>query len=343
MVLDVVEIADLHNGINLAAMFAKMVEDFNIAVKLRGVTADNASSNNTMIDELSELLEEFQGQADRSRCFDHMVNLVAKSLLHQFDVPKGKADEALDKAERALRELIINLDIDNLEGENDQEELADNVEGLEDEQDGLSPEEIRELKESVRPVKLVLMKLQKITLAIICSSTKLLPIWLKIVATFKMLENKMPRDVTMRKPIDVITQDRSTKLRKFELSDEEWQITEQLRDILKIFNDATLYFSCATPSLLMDIINEHLTDHSLDHKYLPCIRTVIGLTKKTLNRYYDKTDQSNVYSIAMVLHPSHKLEYFKNAAGWEPQLRFLRFSLKLRSEWPLGLSKSEQN
>ena len=49
----------------------------------------------------------------------------------------------------------------------------------------------------------------------------------------------------------------------------------------------------------MDIIDEHLTDHSLDDKYLPCIRASIVLAKRTLNRYYDKTDQSNVYRIAM--------------------------------------------
>jgi hypothetical protein len=56
-----------------------------------------------------------------------------------------------------------------------------------------------------------------------------------------------------------------------------------------------------------------------------------GNQQKTLNRYYDKTDYSEVYRIAMgrfhvtcyhfidsfsVLHPRHKLQYFKKA-GWE--------------------------
>ncbi|GBE85227.1 hypothetical protein SCP_0704130 [Sparassis crispa] len=125
------------------------------------------------------------------------------------------------------------------------------------------------------------------------------------------------------KAIDKMTEDRSKELQKYELSDEEWEIAEQLRDILKIFNDTTLYFSRDTPSLpmvipAMDIINEHLTDESLDAHYQPCIRAAIGLAKKTLNHYYSKTDQSSVYRIAMVLHSSHKLQYFKRA-GWEQE------------------------
>ena len=57
--------------------------------------------------------------------------------------------------------------------------------------------------------------------------------------------------------------------------------------------------------------------------------------KRTLNRYYDKTDHSEIFRIAMgthfvilfllittnklpVLHPRHKLQYFKDV-GWEEE------------------------
>jgi hypothetical protein len=66
------------------------------------------------------------------------------------------------------------------------------------------------------------------------------------------------------------------------------------------------------------------------------IQTALHLAKKTLNRYYSLTDMSETYHIAMgtfcvsfflyylfsyhlvVLHPCHKLEYFK-AARWEDE------------------------
>ncbi|GBE90223.1 hypothetical protein SCP_1900720 [Sparassis crispa] len=161
MVLDVVKIVDSHNSVNLVAAFAKMVE----------------------------------GKANQSRCFDHVVNLVAKFLLHQFDVLKGKADEVLNDAKEALHDLAKDLDMDVPEGDDDEGECA---EGLKDEREGLSPEEIEDLEESVRPVKLILIKLRKITCAIICSSMKLLLVWLKIITTFKMAKNKILRDVMTR-------------------------------------------------------------------------------------------------------------------------------------------------
>ena len=85
----------------------------------------------------------------------------------------------------------------------------------------------------------------------------------------------------------------------------------------------------------MDHIDEKLTSDAVNHtKYEPSIRASLSLAKKTLNRYYDLTDASEVYRIAMgmlfklchlimniyevfnpVLHPRHKLSYFKQA-GW---------------------------
>ncbi|KAI9431030.1 hypothetical protein F5148DRAFT_957528, partial [Russula earlei] len=42
--------------------------------------------------------------------------------------------------------------------------------------------------------------------------------------------------------------------------------------------------------------------------------TAIEITKCTLNKYYLLTDTSEVYQIAMVLHPHHKLAYFEAAS-----------------------------
>lgn len=146
----------------------------------------------------------------------------------------------------------------------------------------------------------------------------------------------MPRDVSTRwnstydmldfavgyqSAIDDMTGDKTTNLRKYELDDGEWKIAEQLRDTLKvrvsqrpqfeysryllqIFKDATLFFSRSTPCLAtvipaMDHIDETLTTNSLDHKFEPSIRAALGIAKKTLNRYYNATDQSEVYRIAM--------------------------------------------
>jgi hypothetical protein len=73
---------------------------------------------------------------------------------------------------------------------------------------------------------------------------------------------------------------------------------------LQIFKDATLFFSRSTPNLAtvipaMDHIDEMLTMSSLNSKYLGLICAALSIAKKTSNRYYNATDQSEVYRITM--------------------------------------------
>ncbi|KAG2158006.1 uncharacterized protein EDB93DRAFT_1077728 [Suillus bovinus] len=121
-----------------------------------------------------------------------------------------------------------------------------------------------------------------------------------------------------REAVDAVTQRRDLGLRKYELEDTKWVILQQLWDVLK---DATLYFSHATPNLAMvipamDHVDKMLTSYSQNKKYLPSICSAVQLATNTLNQYYQLTDKSRTYRISMVLHPQHKLAYFK-AAHWE--------------------------
>lgn len=72
----------------------------------------------------------------------------------------------------------------------------------------------------------------------------------------------------------------------------------------QVFKDATNFFSRGTPNLAtvipaMDMIDEVLSTGSVNLDYQPAIRAALGLSKKTLNRYYDMTDHSEVYRTAM--------------------------------------------
>ncbi|KAI0757813.1 hypothetical protein C8Q80DRAFT_1056774, partial [Daedaleopsis nitida] len=107
-------------------------------------------------------------------------------------------------------------------------------------------------------------------------------------------------------------------LRMYELSRDEWEIARQLREVLKVFKDATLFFSRGTPNLAtvipaIDHIDKILTTASLEDqsKYDPAIRVACGLATQVLHKYYSLTDSSSLYRIAMILHPRHKLSYFK--------------------------------
>jgi len=98
--------------------------------------------------------------------------------------------------------------------------------------------------------------------------------------------------------IDGITGDR--EMRKYELWEEEWELVQQLCDVLKvccthsyciasthisqIFKDATLFFSHVTlnlPTIIpaMDHINTHLATVSQNSDLSPVIRALLALGK----------------------------------------------------------------
>jgi hypothetical protein len=49
----------------------------------------------------------------------------------------------------------------------------------------------------------------------------------------------------------------------------------------------------------MDHLDEHLVSAAISPKYDASIRAAVSIGKKTLNRYYDRTDHSELYQIAM--------------------------------------------
>ena len=53
----------------------------------------------------------------------------------------------------------------------------------------------------------------------------------------------------------------------------------------------------------MDHIKKHLATATSELNYSLAIKSALAIGKKTLNRYYDKTDLSEVFRIAMGKHP----------------------------------------
>jgi hypothetical protein len=117
-----------------------------------------------MIEELADLLDDFPGESNRTRCFTHILNLVAKSIIKQFDVPKAQANEVLNDAAKELATLAADLDIEERitresqsEG-NDDENEDDSLDGWANVREELSDEEREALDTSLQPVRLVLVK-----------------------------------------------------------------------------------------------------------------------------------------------------------------------------------------
>ena len=119
-----------------------------------------------MDNELAGRLEEFPGAANRARCFTHIINLVVKSIMRQFDVPSKKSGAFTDERAEAYHTMAGDIEMDELltqvESENSQEDkdgpLHDNDEGWIDERDNMAEEDVDELEDSVRPLRYLLTK-----------------------------------------------------------------------------------------------------------------------------------------------------------------------------------------
>ena len=134
--------------------------------QILSVTCDNASNNGKMVEHLSSLIDNFPGAANQTRCFSHILNLVAKSVLRQFEVKKKTDGEPIEHYDptNVLAELAQELELDEVE-ENDSEDenkLDKEAKGddgeLGDGCDGMSEKEVFELEQDLLPVQMMLSK-----------------------------------------------------------------------------------------------------------------------------------------------------------------------------------------
>ena len=129
--------------------------------KILGVTSNNASNNDKMIDHLSLLVNNFLDAANQIWCFNHILNLVTKSILCQFNVPKR--DSRMSKDDENLLAGLAQ-ELDNETDNEDEEDLTDYNDddwGNEDGHEGMSRKQVVKLEESLVPVRLMLAKVHQ--------------------------------------------------------------------------------------------------------------------------------------------------------------------------------------
>jgi hypothetical protein len=140
-----------------------------------------------MIESLAQIMSNFSGEANRARCLAHIVNLVAKIILRQFDMPKrnknpknnepgldneveyGNDDEGEDgsnddETARVLDREEKEMDNGDSDGEAEEEQqnVARDVEIMEE----VMAEEIVGVVNDVKPVRQVLFKVSLIMFAV---------------------------------------------------------------------------------------------------------------------------------------------------------------------------------
>ena len=65
-----------------------------------------------MIKELANLIDNFPGPANQTRCFLHILNLVVKSIIQQFDILTSKKDTEDNNGMEELLKLTGNIELE---------------------------------------------------------------------------------------------------------------------------------------------------------------------------------------------------------------------------------------
>jgi len=117
----------------MAMAFQEMLEWFGLTEKIHALNADNVTSNDKQMTKLDALPNSFE-EENRVRCFNHMMQLSAKSLLAPLNPAisqKATQDDEMPE--------------DDAEDEDDNDNDEENVEEDNDVDDGIN--ELEELSE----------------------------------------------------------------------------------------------------------------------------------------------------------------------------------------------------
>ena len=118
-----------------------------------------------MIEELTKFIAKFPGEANHTRCFLHILSLVAKAIIKLFDAPKksSEGDDESDLNDELLAKLAegIELEEEETRAALEHEEDNDDDEGLVDEIALLSETEKAEFDAVIIPVQLVIVKVSQ--------------------------------------------------------------------------------------------------------------------------------------------------------------------------------------
>ena len=174
---------------------------------------NNVTNNNVMVRKLEEKVPSFNGAMVQWRCFLHITNLVAKSLMQLFD-PKqiDLRDNDLTDLEEELEEEDVVM-VAETSGEVDGQAVeANNTEGWVDEVEVLSDVEQHQLQASIRPIRLAVGKvskntylrqavhcpeqLHKLAFKVIHLTTIVLPAWREICHDLELEPCLIPCDVS---------------------------------------------------------------------------------------------------------------------------------------------------
>jgi hypothetical protein len=293
LLLNLVPLSGSHSGANMCAEFVATCQDFGVLTKLRAITTDSASNNNTFAKALGTFCQQqnvnFDAGSHHIRCIAHVINLTVHDFLRSIHAEAlGSEDEyyALPDTHPSfvhpiprLRQLLVKV----RSSPQRRERFKRQCEG-----DGLRP---RALKIDVRT---------------------------RWNSTYDMII----RALELRQPLDDIAM-LDADLNSYRLSEREWELLQRVRHFLEVFKKAsdhlcsakhpTLTIAVPAYNYMMDMLEE-LVDKDSSCRV---INKAAEVAMSKLKTYYSLTG-AEIYPVATILDPHLKLHWYRENE-WEPR------------------------
>ncbi|KAM4067529.1 transposase [Hirsutella rhossiliensis] len=308
-----------HSGENLSDRVSEIIHEYGFEDRVGYFVTDNAESNDTCLDRLSTELE-FRKQHRRLRCFGHIINLVARSILFGANV------DAFEEDCQAEKEIQDDMNLWRRKGPIGK--LHNIVHWVQ--RSGQRIEKLHKLQ-----------SIENIALSLEDQTTY--DVILDNATRWNSSEAMMERGYKLRNALDSLVQAEVTEWKEYvsrrtqngmrpmpkrsrkkpaivddKMSAEDWSVIAEYLAILGPLKIATKRLE-GRPSegkvgatwevlLTMEWLLKHLEDSKLRHERdeEPYLRIGCNLGWMKLDEYYTLTENSPAYLAALVLHPAFR-------------------------------------
>lgn len=324
--LDLIPSYGRHTGTDIAKLFYKAIQNYNIETKIQGITLDNVSANKTFIYEFGKILKNqniyFDVENQHFRCFAHILNLGVQDVLKLIKIV---VDE---DAQLAVH------DTGNTEEDN---EVDDEYEDEEYSRGSDNSEESNEIIESLKKVRSLCKKLHyseqltnQLKLCCATASIEFKKVVLDVRTRWDSTHDMLSVFFKLKKAI-ILMFDVNLDMKKFKLKESEWFLLEEIYKFLYRFKYISKILSsensCTLPevvvmfNLLVDKIEETtftLNDKTERTKNDEILIRAFQAGRDKIIKHYD--NKNWMYSVSLILDPRHKIAAFENST-WGKDLK----------------------
>ncbi|CAB5205209.1 unnamed protein product [Rhizophagus irregularis] len=295
--LDFCVLSGSHTGANLSEKFLNTLQDFGVITKILAIGCDNASNMDVMLEKISQTLKlqniMFHPENQRVRCLAHVINLAAKKLIDCL--------------------YVTRIPYEN----------EDIFEAIEDNNDNLK-DAIYKLRKIVVKIRASLQRREHFKQQ--CTAVNIKPLELipDVSTRWNSTDDMITRALELKQPLhNTVSADKD--LRKYILSEEEWQCILDVHEILQYFKKSTNFstgqqyptLSCSVPvyNYLLDKLEDEYDKRESEKGEENEVVVALNKSIEKLKQYYASTG-ALIYTVATVMDPRFKLQYYKDNK-WE--------------------------